>query len=61
MGTTFVIMTTLKLATMGGLGIGLASAMQFFHNYDFKLKKGKKGSEDNDHGNILREKSRHIS
>jgi hypothetical protein len=56
--TTFIVMTTLKLAAMGGLGISLASGLQFFH--DFKLTKKKKGGEEDGIGESLREKSRLI-
>jgi hypothetical protein len=55
MGTSFVVMTVLKLAVMGGVGIGLTTAFQFFHNFDFKPNK-KKGGEP-DVGELLREKS----
>jgi hypothetical protein len=60
MGTTFVVMTALKLAVMGGVGIGLTTAFQFFHNFDFKPNK-KKGGQTDDVGDALREKSRSIS
>lgn len=56
MATTFIVMTTLKLAAMGGLGISLASGLQFFH--DFKMSKKKKGGEEDGIGESLREKSR---
>jgi hypothetical protein len=59
MGTAFIVMTTLKLAAMGGLGISLASGLQFFH--DFKMSKKKKGGDEDGIGESLREKSRHIS
>jgi hypothetical protein len=59
MGTTFIIMTTLKLATMGGVGLGLTTAFQYFHNFDFKPNK-KKGGDSNDIGETLLEKSRRI-
>jgi hypothetical protein len=58
MGTTFIVITTLKLAAMGGLGISLASGLQFFH--DFKLNKKKKGGDEDGIGESLREKSRLI-
>ena len=61
MGTTFIIMTTLKLAAMGSVGIGLTTAFQFFHNFELKTKKGKKGGEEDGSVETLREKSRHIS
>jgi mannose/fructose/N-acetylgalactosamine-specific phosphotransferase system component IIC len=60
MGTTFIVMTTLKLAAMGGVGIALTTAFQYFHNFDFKPNK-KKGGDSSDIGDILRDKSRHIS
>lgn len=56
MATTFIVMTTLKLAAMGGLGISLASGLQFFH--DFKMSKKKKGGEEDGIGESLREKSK---
>lgn len=59
MATTFIVMTTLKLAAMGGLGISLATGIQFFH--DFKPSKKNKGDDSNDVGKSLLEKSRHIS
>jgi hypothetical protein len=59
MGTTFIVMTTLKLAAMGGLGISLASGLQYFH--EFKLSKKKKGGEEDGIGEVLREKSKFIS
>lgn len=61
MGTTFIVLATLKLATMGGLGIGLTTAFHYFHNFDLKPKKSKKGGEEDGIGSTLREKSRHIS
>ena len=60
MGTTFVVMTTLKLCAMGAVGIGLTTAFQFFHNFDFKPNK-KKGGETDDISQSLREKSRSLS
>jgi hypothetical protein len=60
MGTSFVLMATLKLATMGGVGIALASAFQFFHTFEFKTSKGKKGGDDNGVGESLRKKSESI-
>jgi hypothetical protein len=59
MGTTFIVMTTLKLATMGGVGLVLTTAFQYFHNFDFTPKKKKGG--DSDVGESLLEKSRRIS
>lgn len=56
MGTTFIVIATLKLAAMGGLGISLASGLQFFH--DFKMSKKKKGGDEDGVGESLREKSR---
>ena len=58
MATTFIVMTTLKLAAMGGLGITLATGIQFFH--DFKPSKKNKGGDSNDHSESLLEKSRRI-
>jgi hypothetical protein len=60
MGTTFVVMTTLKLCAMGGVGIALTSAFQFFHTFELKGKKKKGGEEDGIVKDLL-EKSRHIS
>jgi hypothetical protein len=60
-GTTFIVMTTLKLATMGGVGLALTAAFQYFHNFDFKPNKKGKGGESNDVGETLLEKSRRIS
>jgi hypothetical protein len=59
MGATFIIMTTIKLATMGGLGIGLATGLQFFH--EFKLTKKKKGGEEDGIGETIRERAGRIS
>lgn len=59
MGTTFIVMTTLKLCAMGGVGLGLTTAFQFFNNFEFKPNK-KKGGES-DVSESLREKARHIS
>jgi hypothetical protein len=53
-------MTTLKLAAMGGIGLSLTTAFQYFHNFDFKPNKKGKGG-DSDVGEVLREKSKHIS
>jgi hypothetical protein len=61
MGTTFVIMTTLKLAAMGGVGIALTSAFQFFHNFELKGKKDKKGGVESGIGESLRKKSELLS
>lgn len=58
MGTTFIVIATLKLAAMGGLGITLATGLQYFH--DFKLTKKKKGGEEDGVGESLREKARSI-
>jgi hypothetical protein len=58
MGSAFIIITTLKLATMGGVGIALTTAFQYFHNFDFKPNKKKGG--DSDVGEDLRTKSRII-
>lgn len=60
MGSAFIVMTTLKLATMGGVGLALTTAFQYFHNFDLKPNK-KKGGDTNDIGETLREKTRHIS
>jgi mannose/fructose/N-acetylgalactosamine-specific phosphotransferase system component IIC len=59
MGTAFIVMTTLKLATMGGLGIALTTGLHFF--YDFKPNKKKKGGEEDGVGETLRQKSRFIN
>lgn len=56
MGTTFVVMTTLKLACMGGLGIALATGIQYFH--EFKLSKKNKGDDSDGIGEALLKKSR---
>jgi hypothetical protein len=61
MGTTFVLMGALKLATMGGVGIALTSAFQFFHNFELKTKKDKKGGVENGIGESLRKKSELIN
>jgi hypothetical protein len=53
-------MTTLKLAAMGGVGIALTSAFQFFHTFELKGKKDKKGGSDNGIGESLRKKSEFI-
>jgi hypothetical protein len=53
-------MTTLKLATMGGVGIALTTAFQYFHNFDFKPTPNKKKGGDSDVGEDLRSKSRII-
>jgi hypothetical protein len=54
-------MTTLKLAAMGGVGIALTSAFQFFHTFELKGKKDKKGGVENGVGESLRKKSELIS
>lgn len=59
MGTTFVILTTLKLAAMGGVGLSLTTAFQYFHSFDWKPNK-KKG-EVTDAGESLREKAKTIN
>lgn len=59
MGTTFIVMTTLKLCAMGGVGIALTTAYQFFNNFDFKPNKKRGG--DLDVGESLREKTKSIS
>jgi mannose/fructose/N-acetylgalactosamine-specific phosphotransferase system component IIC len=59
MGTTFIVITTLKLAAMGGLGISLASGLQYFH--EFKLNRKKKGGDEDGVGESLREKTRFIN
>lgn len=59
MGTTFIVVTTMKICAMGGVGIALTTAFQYFHNFDFKPKK--KGGDPDGIGKLLREKSRHIS
>ena len=59
MGTTFIVMTTLKLAGMFSTGIALTTAFQYFHNLDFKPKK--KGSDKDDIGESLRERTKSIS
>jgi hypothetical protein len=61
MGTAFVVMTTLKLAAMGGVGIALTSAFQFFHTFEIKTKKDKKGGVENGVGESMRKKSEFIS
>lgn len=64
MGTTFVVMTTLKLCVMGGVGIALTAAYQYFNNFEFKpKKKGDKGGESDvsSIGESLRQKSRSLS
>lgn len=49
MGTTFIVMTSLKLATVFGTGIALSSAFSYFHNYEWKpRKKIKKEKGDTD-------------
>jgi hypothetical protein len=60
MATTFIVMTTLKLATMGGVGIALTTAFQYFHTFELKSKK-KKGDDESGIGKSLREKSEFIS
>jgi hypothetical protein len=52
-------MTTLKLAAMGGVGIALTTAFQYFHNFDWKPNK-KKGGES-DASESLREKAKSLS
>lgn len=59
MATTFIVITTLKLCAMGGVGISLITAFQYFHNFDFKPNKNK-GGELDVIGESLREKSRSI-
>jgi hypothetical protein len=44
-GATFVVMTTLKLATMGGVVMGLITGFQYFHNYEYKPNKKGKGDK----------------
>lgn len=60
MGSTAIVMMTLKLATMGGVGIALTAAFQYFHNFEWKPNK-KKGGESDGIGETLREKSKSIS
>jgi hypothetical protein len=59
MGTTFILMTTLKLATMGGVGLAITTAVQYFHSFNFKPSK-KKGGDSGDIGEALLEKSRQL-
>lgn len=60
MGTTFVVMTTLKLAAMGGVGLALTTAFQFFHNFDWKPNK-KKGGDSDGVGESVRERAKSLS
>jgi hypothetical protein len=49
MGTTFIVITSLKLAAAFGTGIALSSAFSYFHNYEWKpRKKDKKEKGDTD-------------
>jgi anionic cell wall polymer biosynthesis LytR-Cps2A-Psr (LCP) family protein len=64
MGTTFVVMTTLKLCVMGGVGIGLTVMYQYFNNFEFKSSKKKEKGGESDVSGIgesLRQKSRSLS
>lgn len=60
-GVTFVVMSTLKIATMLGVGIGLTTAFQYFHSYEFKPKKKEKGVESDGKGDSIRERARSFS
>jgi hypothetical protein len=44
---------------MGGVGLALTTAFQYFHNFDWKPSKKKGG--DSDAIELLREKSKSIS
>lgn len=65
MGTTFIVMSALKLAAVGATGIVLSSAFAFFHNFEWKPKrkdKKEKGESDGNTnaaqvGKVLRQKA----
>lgn len=50
MGTTFIVMTSLKLAAVMGTGIAISTAFQYFHSYEWKSgkkdKKRERGESD---------------
>lgn len=49
MGTTFVIMTGMKLVAVFATGIGVTTAFSYFHNFEWKpktKKNEKKGDSD---------------
>lgn len=65
MATTFILMTSLKIATVFGAGLGISAAFQFFHTYELKPVSKK----DKERGDLyatkisesLREKSRSVN
>lgn len=61
MGTTFVVMSALKIATLMGVGLGITTAFQYFHSFEFKPRKKEKGVESDGKSESLREKARLLS
>lgn len=59
MGTTLIVMYGVKLFALGSAGCGIASALKYFHNFEFKGNKG--GNKGDAHIESLHEKARSIS
>lgn len=58
----FATVLALKIGALGSVGVGIASALKLFHNYEWKQssKKGVK-YDDNYDSESLREKARRIN
>lgn len=60
MGTIFIVGAALKLAAMGGLGLGACASLKYFHEFDFKTKK-KGDKNEQSYSESLREKAKGLS
>lgn len=59
--TTFIVMSALKIGAVMGVGLGVTTAFQYFHNFKFKPKKKEKGGvSDVSISEDFREKARRI-
>ncbi|MGG3987490.1 hypothetical protein [Bacillus smithii] len=58
LGTYAVVKLALNIGAVGGLGIGVASLMKKFHEYEFVSKKGRNKNES--HSEYLRKRAKEL-
>lgn len=57
----FVTMLAFKIATVGGVGIGISSLLKLFHTYEWKPTTKKGGSDHDNEGESFRERAKKLS